>query len=783
MNIMTLRYLKYHKKRSVLTILCILISVIMMSCVGIAFSSGKKYYQTYIEKTEGDYHYSIDSHDQSAMNVIKNNSQIQEYYLSSRKELSYQNSSLLMKTGDLLYFQKKNMNDYLIDGRLPVNINEIVITPTYLKAHQINKHIGDTIQFDNQKTYTIVGLMNPYTSYDFYNEVYQALSYIDIDDPYIIYIKNNNLSDGIKDDLQQLKQQIPSHDTIIPHSNYLAIQDILINQDSQLIFHVYYIIYVIIAVIMIISIIIIYQTFQLSTGERIQYLGILSSVGATSKQKKWSVYFEGFVLSLIAIPLGILLSFIGIYIALFFINQKLNILIHIYITPLYFTFIIICSLLTIFIALSIPARRISKISVMDALKNADEVKVKKEKLELTLLLKNNSSISTQLAFKNYKRQGRKSKTILISLIASMIAFISIYSFGKTIFFVLKDTIYTRDYEVEVDVQTHEELEVLQDILNTDPTVQSYILTSSTDIQATVDESYFHDIAWKDMPMKINGIDTTHFKKLCKDNHIDYSQDLALVYNHFYDNHQEYTRFKKMDKNFIKDMYEIVQNVDVNFEDSEEYKPLPLFSRIEMLNFDDVYDIDSQHYLVLIVDEEYYKENISKEYFFGQIQTTHHEELTNKLLSTHIQAIDQEAKDINRLNLIQMIELFTYSFVIIMIIFSFLNILNIMSVSVEKRKKEMAMLMSVGMSIRHIKTMLWKESMIYGLKAFCYSLPFCIVIEYILYGMSFSKEPFMPSWIIYFIALTGIMIVMMVAFQIGLNRLKKQNIIETLKDDM
>ena len=115
----------------------------MMSCVGIAFSSGKKYYQTYIEKTEGDYHYSIDSHDQSAINVIKNNSQVQEYYISSRKELSYQNSSLLMKTGDLLYFQKKNMNDYLIDGRLPVNINEIVITPEFLKMNHIDKKIGD----------------------------------------------------------------------------------------------------------------------------------------------------------------------------------------------------------------------------------------------------------------------------------------------------------------------------------------------------------------------------------------------------------------------------------------------------------------------------------------------------------------------------------------------------------------------------------------------------------------------------------------------------------------
>ena len=51
MNILTLRYLKANKKRSLLTLLCIMVSVIMMSCVGIAFSSGKAYYKSYIEKT------------------------------------------------------------------------------------------------------------------------------------------------------------------------------------------------------------------------------------------------------------------------------------------------------------------------------------------------------------------------------------------------------------------------------------------------------------------------------------------------------------------------------------------------------------------------------------------------------------------------------------------------------------------------------------------------------------------------------------------------------------
>ena len=130
------------------------------------------------------------------------------------------------------------------------------------------------------------------------------------------------------------------------------------------------------------------------------------------------------------------------------------------------------------------------------------------------------------------------------------------------------------------------------------------------------------------------------------------------------------------------------------------------------------------------------------------------------------------------------EILVYSFVGVMIFFSFLNVINMMSSSVEKRKKEFAMLMSVGMSPNDIKKMLWKESLVYGLKVLIYSFPICILIEYIFYKrILFIEIPFIPSWIAFIVVFTIIMLIIISTFLIGLNHFKKQNIIEALKDDM
>ena len=69
---------------------------------------------------------------------------------------------------------------------------------------------------------------------------------------------------------------------------------------------------IIMGVIIIGSVALIYNAFAISVSERARYLGMLSSVGATKKQKRNSVFFEGLVIGTISIPIGIFAGLAGI---------------------------------------------------------------------------------------------------------------------------------------------------------------------------------------------------------------------------------------------------------------------------------------------------------------------------------------------------------------------------------------------------------------------------------------------------------------------------------------
>ena len=796
MNILTLRYLKANKKRSLLTLLCIMVSVIMMSCVGIAFSSGKAYYKSYIEKTRGDYHYRIVDNRQEIIDLIKDDSQVDEYYFSCTTQLDYQDSQLYMKSGDSLYFQKKGLYDYIIDGRLPVNKYEIVITPEFLKMNHIDKKIGDQITFDNQQTYTIVGFMNSYQSQDFMGDIYQAFSYIDLTQDYTMYIKDKDVSKNIFQHVQNLKEKIQNMESttssqyyITYNLSYLAVQNIFEEGLTAGYTDVYHMIYIMIGIISFVSVMIIYQAFHLSTTDRIQYLGMLSSVGATPKQKKCSVYFEGFILSIIAIPFGILCSFIGLNIAFSFANQMkilkdLNLSIHTQISPLYLCLVIIGSFLITFIALYIPARRISKISVMDALTKSDEVKVKKKRLQLNRFLSKFLNVSWQLSIKNYKRQGIKSRVIIISLMLSMIIFVSMTSFGKNFINTVKKESGIHDYDISVSDVEMKNLQDVIDILNNSQYDNDYYLRGLEFVDVDINPDYLTYESPKTIGIYIQCIDDQRFNQLCEDNGIQPSNDLALTYNQSLilgENETEISSvYKKMDRNFIQDIY--ISYLD---EKTEKEKKIDIqnFQDIQMIETSDEYNIINPYELTFIVSTDYFEKEFGSTNIEIYIQTQQHEQLNQELESYGLSSYDETSANQERIEFMTIVEIFVYGFITILLIFTLLNILNMMSASIEKRKKEFAMFMSIGMSVNDMKKMLWKESSIYGIKSFVYSLPFCIIIEFLLYNLSFNTIPFRPSWIAYLISFIVMMIVMILTFKLGLNRFRKQNIIETLKDDM
>lgn len=581
-NKLTLRYLKENKKRTILTILCIAVSVTMISCVGIAFHSGKQFYKEYIEKTTGDYHYEFTTGNENIhkmMKFLEDDKEINEYYFSNTEfyypDKNKKNTNQIrVKRGDLLYYQKRDCQNLLLEGRMPKNSNEIVVDKDYFDSKNISIKLGSQITLyknnsDNeQKAYpfTIVGYIKKYEGGGYLNPSYEALSYIDFNDPdawYTIYIQDKDVSTNIFEHAQKISEKIASehsatYHTISYNSSYLAIQDIFEKDSHSAFIVIYNLVAVILVVIMIISYFIIYQAFNLSTNDRVQYLGMLSSVGATPKQKKRSVYFEGLILSLIGIPIGIAIAFIGLSMTFMFINQfnmlkETGVTIHAAISLKYLGIVIGLSLLTIFISLYIPARRISKISVIDALRKNDEIKVKKSKLKTNFIMRKFSNISWQLAMKNYKRQGRRSRVIVFSLVLSMISFISVFSFGNQMYKQADLSKQYKDYDIEMTLAGHKNLmNDLQQFLDHNDKVDDYYYdTQLYNCAAQIDKSYFNRpldrtgfFVDEDQSIltTLIGLNQTQMKKVCEENNIEYKDNIGIIYDSGI--------YKKMDKDFI-----------------------------------------------------------------------------------------------------------------------------------------------------------------------------------------------------------------------------------------
>ncbi|MEG0366959.1 MAG: FtsX-like permease family protein, partial [Coprobacillus sp.] len=657
MNRLTLRYLKENKKRTILTILCISLSVIMISCVGIAFYSGKQFYKEFIEETQGDYHYTIIDNSKKTINLIENDKRIDEYYYSCSemyfyKEINNLKQQLIVKRGDYQYFEKQNINTNLQTGRLPKNPNEIALSKEYIELNNLDKKVGDSISFqynsfedDQEKTkiynFTIVGIIKEFKSQSLYAESFNAISYIDFSNQsyYTMYIKDKDVSNNIFNHVDEIKKELDGTEARIDfHSSYLAIQDIFEENSQSIFLMMFNMIAALLVVIILISVFIIYQAFNLSTNDRIQYLGMLSSVGATPKQKKRSVYYEGFIMSLISIPLGIIMSFVGLSITFFIINQldivkTMGVSISASLSLEYLLIVILISLITIFISLYLPARKISRISVIDALKKNDEIKVKSKRLKNGFISKKFFKINQQLAIKNYKRQGKRSKVIIFSLVISMVSFVGVFGFGNNMFKEAEKAQEYYNYDIELFISDDkEQMNNLKELLDSNSKVEDYYYSIEMNTYANVNHSYIN------MPLSkgdgdkgytqfhLVGVSDNMYSKICNENNIDVKDKQAITINYtYYDNDIKKKFFTKMDNQFVSSFYH--QNDDKKID-------LPLFDSIEMIN-EDKYKL-SYNDLCFIVPIDYILDIELPKYnsVHYMIYSSQHEELVKDLDEAH-----------------------------------------------------------------------------------------------------------------------------------------------------
>lgn len=164
------------------------------------------------------------------------------------------------------------------------------------------------------------------------------------------------------------------------------------------------------------------------------------------------------------------------------------------------------------------------------------------------------------------------------------------------------------------------------------------------------------------------------------------------------------------------------------------------------------------------------------------------------LTTQHQIEDMHESSLNIFNVYQMrqqeeqimllMSVFTFGFIVLITAISMANIFNTISTSIALRKREFAMLKSVGMTPQGFSKMLNYESVFYGVKSLVYGLPLSIMVMYLIYrslGYTFSYSFTLP-WNSILFVVGAVFVIVISAMLYSSSKIKQESIIDVLKQE-
>lgn len=840
-NKLTLSHLRENKGRTLITTLGICVSVAMITAVFVAIASFMNLFGDITLMSGGNKHADLYVNFVQ-LQELKSDDRISKVGVAkATQDSSFQlenNKSSHISTGDIYQGDKNNLEQLFTgeyEGTIPENENEIAVEESLIEKNKLNWKIGDTVKIPIGYRYITENGEKMYVTggYDS-NEDFEQTEYAECkitailhsNPPTMMYpivrgldSENLNLSaDEAVDAAIELKELnhnslntindiIKDYDITDYHINkdYLETK-FAIDEDSVLATSIIPMAAIILVIIMIASVVLIYNAFGMSLAERVRYLGMLASVGATRRQKKASVYFEGLILGAIGIPVGILAGIAGIGITLKAVGKRIvesgmingvsdsgmgmDVVVPIWAV----VGIVIFSALTIFISSFVPSRKASSITPIDAIRQTNEIKVKAKKLKSPKFVRAIFGYEGELAHKNLKRNGRKSRVITASIALSVVLFLTCNYFCQ---------IFTQANSMEADIPYQisagvsydkkddflTDLQKLSDIDNYYCTNYSYeIIDSGSDFanQEYLTATYKNLFSSKNS-VYVNQIDDEDFNLLCKDNGIDHKEFYgdtvkAVIMNNISHNNSGAKVFSEkilnsVYNNGIGDL-EIAGFVD--YDDSN------YVCRLNPKNSISIYVPYSTYH------QAYYSDTDNSEWLYlVGIETTQHETVRENLYSLFDEKdygstfVSDFVDGLEAMNtIVFVLQVFVYGFIALITLITIANIINTISTSIALRRKEFAMLKSVGTTPKGFRKMVSLESAFYGIKALVFGIPISIILSYVL-SIVLAKEqiPFEINWILYLAVILVVFVIVGLSMLYSVSKLKDDNIVETLKEDI
>ena len=830
LNDLSIQDLKLNKKRSIVIIIGIILSTALICGVAGLVTSFQKTMVNTAKEGQGNYHTIFYNVPKEELKYIEENREVKDYFLSEELGYSYlPNPKNVEETPivNVISMNDKfieNMSVKLKEGRLPENDTELAISTRINEKFNTNYKVGDTITLNiNEteqnmengipKTYKIVGIIErPILAIESYDVDWFTA---------ITKMQNVNKKANIAVLYNKPKDYIKNTETInnITKTENKVNKELLAYEgaslDDETLKTIYGLGAFIIGIVLVSSVFVIRNGFEISITERLKQYGMLSSIGATKKQIKKSVYFEGFILGLIGIPLGILSGVFAIYVLVNVVNYILKdyvskgTLLTFSISWIAIAISVFVAIVTIWLSCKKSAKKASKVSPIEAIRNSEDVKLKAKKVKCPKIITKIFKTGGEIAYKNLKRSRKKYRTTVISIIVSIVIFISISSFIQY-GFKMSEAYYTEmNYNYMVFMQGNENADdkedlkkckILEDISKL-PDAGEYSINKSNVLTMNMDEKHKAELTEYGKEIKErfyneeNGvrIDEINVISLSKEAYKRYVSKLGGDYEKYKNgailidkNINTNNDGKKIQGNiYIWKKGDIItgkiDDTQYNIEILARTEEIP--AGVNILYNSDAFIIVSEDF----INEVGYKSialysNSNDAYKLDEEIKQYKQE--NNITDNTIQTFNIEESTRAENAVVLVISIFLYGFIGVITLIGITNIFNTITTNMNLRKKEFAMLKSIGMTKKEFNRMIRLESIFYGLKSLIIGIPIGIILSYGMYTIfrnNMEMEYVLPYKSIV-ISIVFVVIIIGIIMKYSMSKINKQNVIETIRND-
>lgn len=848
--------LQLNKKRNIVTIIGIILSVALITALSSLVVSFKESIINLEKHINGDFHYSFRDVQSNDLSIFENNRSIENFYKVGT--LGYAKINTENEYKPYAYVITMDKNDFdsvgieLTDGELPKNNNEIII-PRHLRNNgKVDLNVGDTITLEVGSRMSegyALGQNNPYeetnneTIENTVSVTYKVVGIFErpstalepFSSPGYTFITTNAsgvknytvfaryTKDGLKNqykvtagilgvDASLLKKNIlefnykevyekePEKSKYTFDVNrYLIMLETNAYGDSSM--KALLVLSTIVTVIIIVtSVYCIKNSFNISITEKTKEYGILKSVGATTSQIKKSVYYEAFLLGSVGIPIGVIsgvfASFILIHVVNFFIRSMFvgNEYLIFKISYLSILISIILSIVTIFMSSKKGAKIASKTSPMVLIRGNNDILVNSKKLKTPKYINKLFGIGGVVSYKNIKRNKKKYRTTIVSIVMSVSVYIALSYFVNTAFDVVKMvkgdytynlvyTSYTKDYNLNYN-----------NVLNFSKhdTVKKYSVVRTSTItgnfKASKDFKKYNAYMSEEKPI----LNSVTFISVGKEEYLRYISKLGLNYNSvkdkgiLIDNNIGYDTKKKLEVSY--NMTDNKKGDIINFtsmkEDETFDMELASVTNIRPFGYENNYGS-----LVMVVSDEYMEKLDKLESVSLYVESKDPDKLQSDIdkmckdtEGCYVNNVDATVKQMK--SIYTVIAIFLYGFIIVISLIGITNIFNTITTNMTLRKREFATLKSIGMTSNEFNRMIFLESFFYIFKSLLIGIPIGVLLSYLIFKgftnqVLFSyKVPF--KGIIVSIAIVCLLIVWLNNY--SSKKANKGNVIETIRNE-